>query len=200
VDRYDVVVLAASAGGILALGEILAGLPADFPLPLVIVQHRTAKQPSLLRDILQRRTALAVKEITPGTTPAPGTVYVAPPDLHAVFHPDHTFGLVNGHRIRHVLSSANPLFAIAASAFDGRLLAVVPTGYDSDGTDGVQAVKALGGTVIAQDRATSESFAMPATAIRSGAVDLVLPLPDIAPALVRLAEADGLQRPAEQGQ
>lgn len=190
---YDIVVLAASAGGVSALGDVVAGLPADFPLPLVVVQHRSAEAKSFLDEILARRTRLRVKNVLSGEALQPGTVYVAPPNRHVTLRPDGTFALVNGRRIRHVQSSANPLLESAASVLRGRVLAVVLTGYGSDGTDGVQSVKAWGGTVIAQDRASSQAFGMPLSAIRTGAVDLVLPLNDIAPMLVRLAGRQGAE-------
>jgi two-component system chemotaxis response regulator CheB len=184
---FDVVVMAASVGGITALDQVLSQLPGDFPLPIVIVQHRDPKALSLLDRILGRRTSLRVKNAEAGERPVAGTVYLAPTDRHLTFRSDRTFAAVDGRRIRHTLSSANPLFESAAAVFHDRVLAVVLTGYDRDGTDGVQAVGAMGGTVIAQDEATSASFGMPGSAIATGAVRFVLPLPDIAPALVRLA-------------
>jgi two-component system, chemotaxis family, protein-glutamate methylesterase/glutaminase len=97
-----------------------------------------------------------------------------------------TFSYVDGQRINHVLSSANPLFISSAAALGTRAIAVVLTGFGSDGTDGVQSIKAGGGIVIAQDERTSEAFGMPGAAIKTGAVDYVLPLEEIAPTLVRL--------------
>lgn len=92
-----------------------------------------------------------------------------------------------------MLSSANPLFASAANTFGDAAIGLVLTGTDSDATDGVQAIKERGGLVIAQDRRTSEYFDMPRSAIATGAVDLVLPLDEIAPALVRVATARSRQ-------
>jgi two-component system chemotaxis response regulator CheB len=75
-----------------------------------------------------------------------------------------------------VRSSANPLLESAAKVFDDRVIAVVLTGSGMDATDGIQSVKAQGGIVIAQDRATSEYFGMPGAAVRTGVVDYVLPI------------------------
>jgi two-component system chemotaxis response regulator CheB len=101
-----------------------------------------------------------------------------------------TFGLSVGRRIRHVHSSANPLFESAAGVLGSRVIAVVLTGGGSDATDGVQAIKLRGGMVIAQDQATSQTFGMPGSAIATGAVDYILPLDQIAPAL-RAMVGDG---------
>ena len=93
---------------------------------------------------------------------------------------------VDGRRIRHLLCSANPLFDSSAAILGSQAIAVVLTGSGMDATDGVQSIKAHGGTVIAQDEATSEHFGMPSAAIRTGAVDHVLPIGDIVPTLMRL--------------
>ncbi len=181
-----VVVIAASAGGIPALMTVLEQLPGDFRAPIVIVQHRAATKRSMLPAILARAARLPVRDAVDGEPMAPGTIYVAPPDRHLRITPDGRFETSDGGRIRHVLSSANPLFETAAGTFGPRVIAVVLSGSGMDGTDGVQAVKVHGGTVIAQDHWTSEQFGMPGAAIRSGAVDFVLPLGEIGPALAAL--------------
>lgn len=168
--RYEAVLIAASAGGAQALQTLLAGLPPDFPLPIAIVQQRTAREPHALAQVLGRCSALRVQMAQEGEVMRPGTVYLAPPDL-----------------LRHVRSSANPLFACAALALQGRVIAVVLTGYDSDGTDGVQTVGRAGGMVIARGEARSEQFSMPRAAIRSGSVNQVLPLGRIGADLLHLA-------------
>jgi len=181
-SRPWVVTIAASAGGIQALRTILSTLPRDFPAIVVIVQHRAAQPVSILTDIL-RRTGRRVLDAVDGDALEAGTVYIARADSHLTIAPIKTFHYHDGTRIRHVRSSANPLFTSAAKVFDGHVIAVVLTGGGSDATDGVQGVKAHGGLVIAQDPATSEHFHMPKSAIASGAVDYVLPLEAIAPLL-----------------
>lgn len=181
------VVMVASAGGLQALKKILGALPADFPMPIAVVQHRTAKPPNLLDQVLARSTALRVRMATEGEKLCPGTVYLAPPDLHLLLGRDGMCHLFDGERISHVRSSANPLFASAADTFGGRVVAVVLTGGDRDGTAGVQSIKEQGGIVIAQDEATSQTFSMPRSAIETGCVDRVLPVEEIGPALLRLA-------------
>ena len=186
--RYAVVVIAASAGGIQALQKLLSALPSDFPLPIAIVQHRTGNPPNLLARVLGRHTALKVKNAEDGENLHAGTVYLAPPRQHLVMRRDETLALVNGHKIRHVHSSANPLFVSAAQVFGDGVIAVVLTGGDSDATDGVQTVHHRGGIVIAQDETTSHIFGMPHSAIQTGAVHAILPLPAIAPELLRLVK------------
>lgn len=186
--RYAVVVIAASAGGIQALQKLLAALPPDYPLPIVIVQHRTGHMPNLLARVLGRHTPLKVKAAEEGEAMSAGTVYLAPPHQHLIVRRDESLALVDGHKIRHVLSSANPLFASAAQVFGSGVIAVVLTGGDRDATDGVQTVKQRGGIVLAQDEASSQIFGMPQSAIETGCVDAILPLAHIAPELLRLAK------------
>jgi two-component system, chemotaxis family, protein-glutamate methylesterase/glutaminase len=183
-----VVLIAASAGGVQALSTILHGLPKSFSAPIVIALHRPPGYESLLPSILKRQTALPVVEANAGEALKPGTVYIAKADQHLTVDHAGRFAYMNGHRIRHVLSSANPLFISAADVFGGGAIGVVLTGTDSDGTDGVQAISGEGGVVIAQNRATSEFFDMPRSAIHTGVVDYVLPLDEIAPALVRVVD------------
>ena len=184
-----VVLIAASAGGVQALSTILHGLPKEFPAPIVVVQHRPARHRSLLVKILEKRTVLPVINAVDGETLEAGTVYVARADQHLTVTNNGRFAYSDGHRIRNVLSSANPLFASAANTFGAGAIGLVLTGMDSDGTDGLQAIKEHGGVVIVQDRATSAHFDMPRSAISTGAVDYILPLEEIAPALRRVTRA-----------
>ena len=184
-----IVVIGASAGGIQAVSTILQGLPKDFPVPIVVVQHRSPKAKSLLTSILQRRSALRVVEALEGESLKPGTVYVARADQHLTVTNAGCFAYVNGRRIHHLLSSATPLFHSAADVYGAGAIGVVLTGGGRNGTDGVQAIKGRGGVVIAQNETTSEYFSMPREAIMTGAVDYVLPLEEIAPALVRVVGA-----------
>jgi two-component system, chemotaxis family, protein-glutamate methylesterase/glutaminase len=190
--RYDAVVIVASIGGIPALSTLLASLPQDFSIPVFIVQHRSTGRPSLLVSILKRSTALNVREAQEGETPVAGSVYVAPPDHHLLITKSHRLALTDGLRIRHLLSAGDPLFTSAAETYGSGVIAVVLTGTDADGAKGAADVKRAGGTVLVQDKATSEAFAMPAAAIATGCVDLILPITQIGPTLVRLAASPEL--------
>ncbi len=182
-----VVALAASAGGLAALTEVLSALPADFPAPLVVLQHLAPLHRSLLPDILSRRVPLRVKQAQEGDRLGPGTVYVAPPDRHLLIRPGGIVALTRTAPVHYVRPSADLLFESAAEAFGGRAVAVVLSGSGSDGDRGVCAVKRAGGTVIAQDEGSSTYFGMPGAAIGTGCVDRILPLEAIAGALVGLA-------------
>ena len=181
------VVIAASYGGIAATSKLLRTLAPDLPAAVVVVQHRKPGK-THLEAILSRYAPMPVVTASGGDLIMPGVVYVARPDLHLVVGPDKRFAYSDGHRIRYVLSSANPLLETAATAFGGRLIAVVLTGLGSDATDGVQTVKAHGGVIIVQDRASSEKWDMPTAALKTGVVDYVLPLDAIGPAINAIVE------------
>jgi two-component system chemotaxis response regulator CheB len=179
-----VVVLGASAGGPLALGDLLEDLPADVDAAVVVVLHLLAEHRSLLADILSRRTVLPVTQAVDGEPLRAAHVYVAPPNHHLVFA-DHRIELDDAPPRDYHRPSIDATFESAADAFGRDTIAVVLTGLGSDGALGVEHVHACGGTVIAQDRA--EYSSMPDAAIATGAVDRVLSLRSIASAIVELA-------------
>ncbi|HEY3922220.1 MAG TPA: chemotaxis protein CheB [Gaiellaceae bacterium] len=184
VSRIDVVALVASAGGIHALGRVLSGLPRDFEAAVVVVLHLQSGQPSMLADVLARRSPLPVKQAVPGDRLEPGHVYVAPPDAHLIMREDGALQLDMSPPIHFLRPSADVFLASLASSHSQRALAVVLSGSGHDGALGATAVKESGGIVLAQDESTSEYFGMPSAAIASGAVDRVLALDDIAAAVV----------------
>ena len=183
---FDVVAMAASSGGLRALSQILSALPSDFPAAITVVQHLHSQYPSLMADILSRCTTLTVKQASSGDQLRPRTVYIAPPNKHLLVNPDGTLFLSNSEKVNFVRPSADVLFESVAASFKERALAVVLTGRGCDGARGVQAIKKMGGTVLAQDQATSKFFGMPNAAIDTGSVDLIRPLNQIAFALETL--------------
>lgn len=183
---FDIVALAASAGGLRALSEVLAALPADFPASIVVVQHLDPRHRSLMADILSRRTALQVKQAEEGNRLSPGVAYIAPPNRHLLVNSDSTLSLSQSELVHFVRPSADLLFESVAASYKDRSIAVVLSGTGSDGSMGVQAIKKMGGTVIVQDEKTSEFFGMPGAAIQSGSADFILPLDEIPSALVTL--------------
>ncbi|TMB53268.1 MAG: chemotaxis protein CheB [Deltaproteobacteria bacterium] len=183
---FDVVALAASAGGLTALSSVLADLPAGFPAGILVVQHLDPRHRSLMADILSRRTHLEVKQAEDGDRLAGGRVYIAPPNRHLLLNGDGSLSLTQTELVHFVRPSADLLFESVAASYKDRSIAVVLSGSGGDGSMGVKAIKKMGGTVLAQDQRTSEFFGMPGAAIDGGSVDFVLPLEEIAPALVTL--------------
>jgi two-component system chemotaxis response regulator CheB len=190
---FDLVAIAASAGGMHALRTVLDELPADFPAAVLVVQHLDPRHRSLLADILSRGCRLQVAEAVDGETVRPGRVYIAPPNRHLLINSDGTLTLTQTELVHFVRPSADLLLESAAGSRRDRVIAVVLTGSGVDGSMGVSAVKKMGGTVIAQDESSSEFFGMPGSAIATGDVDFVLPLDEIPSALVTLVQGGGAQ-------
>src|SRR2546421_4127651 len=191
----DAVLVAASAGGLAALTSLLSALPADFPAGVAVVQHIEPHHRSMLAEILGRSSPLTVTQAADGQELGGGVVHVAPPDHHLLVNADGSLSLTRTELVHFVRPSADLLFDSAAASFGPRAIGVVLTGTGSDGAFGVEAIKRVGGTVIAQDEATAEFFGMPGAAIKTGAVDFVLPLEQIPEALTSLvAERGGRPR------
>jgi two-component system chemotaxis response regulator CheB len=188
---FDVVVIAASLGGIQALGAVLSALPADFPAPIIVVQHLSPHFKSYLVEILRDRTALAVKWAESGESLQAGTVYFAPPDTHVLVNTPGNLTLAKTAKVQFTRPSANPLFESVARCYREHAIAVVLTGTGRDGANGVRAIKRSGGTVLVQNLRTSQAFSMPYAALKTGCVDFVLPLRVIASALVSLVMVRG---------
>jgi two-component system chemotaxis response regulator CheB len=189
---FPVIAMAASVGGLKALSVILGGLPANFPAAIAIVMHLAPEHKSILAEILNSRTHLVVKQAHTGDVLNRGSVFVAPPNHHLSVVEDGRLELSSStaEKVHFARPSAEPLFASVAEIYKRRAIAVVLTGGDGDGSFGVQIIKERGGTVIAQDRPTSQDFSMPETSIKTGDVDFILPLTAIAPKLIELVDAD----------
>jgi len=183
---FEIVAVAASAGGLNALSLLVGALPREFPAALLIVQHLDPRHRSLIADILSRRTRLRVKQAEEGEPVENGWVYIAPPDHHLLVNGDRTLSLTHTELVHFVRPSADLLFESVAASYKDRAIGVVLSGSGSDGAMGVQAIKKMGGTVLAQDKGTAEFFGMPGAAAETGCVDFTLPLQEIAPALVAL--------------
>ena len=181
--NFDIVAVAASAGGLTALIEVLTDLPADFKAAIVIVQHLDPRHPSLMAEILSRRTVLKVIQAKEGDKLTPGTVYIAPPNNHLLINGDGKVSLSQSEMVHFLRPSADLLFESVAASYQARAIAVVLSGTGTDGAMGVEAIKKMGGTVIVQDAKTAEFPGMPAAAIKTGNVDFILPLAEISLAL-----------------
>jgi two-component system chemotaxis response regulator CheB len=184
-----VLVIGSSTGGPEALTKVLPLLPASLPVPVLIVQHMPPVFTRQFAQRLDRLCPLTVVEAGDGTPLVPGTVHIAPGDFHL------TVGTSRAAR-RTALSQAPPenfcrpavdvLFRSAVAAYDGAVLGVVLTGMGSDGRIGAGQIRDAGGTVVAQDQATSVVWGMPGAVTQAGFADEVVPLGRVAEAIIRL--------------
>jgi two-component system chemotaxis response regulator CheB len=187
----DIVAIGVSTGGPAALAEVLSHLPADFPAPILLVQHMPQMFTRFLAERLNGQTPLSVVEAVDGQPLKSGVVYVAPGDFHLTVK--KRSGMVvtmldqappqNSHR-----PSADVLFKSVAEAYGPRGLALVLTGMGQDGVQGAEEITRAGGRVLVQDESTSVVWEMPGLVVNAGFADVVLPLGQIAGELQRRTE------------
>jgi two-component system chemotaxis response regulator CheB len=183
----EIIGIASSTGGPAALNIILQNLPADFKLPIVIAQHISADFVPSLVSWLKTITALDVSLARAGDRPRPGSVYLAPGDMHLSIGHGGRFVLDQSNQ--HFVPSANVLLSSMAHHFGPRAIGIVLTGMGDDGARGLRAMYDKGAFTIAQDEATSVVYGMPQQALLMGAVRKVLPISAISPYLVKLIGA-----------
>jgi len=182
-----VVVVGVSTGGPAALEALLPKVPASFPLPILIVQHMPRLFTGLLAERLNSLCALRVREGVSGVHPEPGVVDIARGDWHMELSRDFRLRLNQNDPENFCRPSVDVLFRTASAAAAGRVLGVILTGMGSDGLAGCRAIRAAGGTILAQDAATSIIWGMPGAVVSAGLANKILPLDAIAGELVRLA-------------
>ncbi|WP_432510823.1 protein-glutamate methylesterase/protein-glutamine glutaminase [Kineococcus sp. SYSU DK001] len=181
-------VVGSSTGGPEALSAVLAKLPANIGVPVLVTQHMPPVFTRLYAQRLDKASALTVVEAADGDVVTPGTVYVAPGDFHMEVTrrgPQMVIKLNQGPAENFCRPAVDVMLRSAVAAFGGELLAVILTGMGSDGKLGCKAVAAAGGQVLAQDEATSVVWGMPGAVAREGIADEVLPLGSIADAIQR---------------
>jgi two-component system, chemotaxis family, protein-glutamate methylesterase/glutaminase len=189
-DGRRVIVVGASAGGVEALQQVAAGLPAGLPAPVFVVLHIHARSRSYLPEILSAAGPLPACHARDGAPIENGNIYIAPPDHHLIVERDHIHVGV-GPKENYQRPSVNVTFRSAALAYGERAIGVVLTGQLDDGTAGSWDIKRRGGTVIVQNPEEAAFSSMPLSTLREVEADYTLPLAEIGPLLGRLSSEDG---------
>ena len=186
--RVDAVVIAVSTGGPNALAAVCGALPADLPVPVLVVQHMPPVFTRILAERLDRTSPLAAGEAAPGEPVVAGRLYLAPGGRHlAVESRSGGVAVVlgDGPPENSCRPAADVLFRSAAQVYGAGTLAVVMTGMGSDGLRGAGAVRQAGGSVVVQSPETAVVASMPAAVMEAGIADAVVPLGELAGELVR---------------
>jgi len=183
-NGYEAVVIGVSSGGLTALKYLFSSLPADFSLPIVVVQHVSARSDNQWIKLLNEVSNLNIKEADEKEAIEPGNGYIAPSNYHLLIEKDKTFSLTNGERVNFARPSIDVLFETAAEAYQNKLIGIILTGSNHDGSKGIKRIKEYGGLTIAQDPKTAESSYMPASAIAASQPDYVLSLENIVELLI----------------
>ena len=161
----EAVVIGASAGAVDALSTILPVLPADYPLPVMVVVHMPPDKKSVLTDLFKNRCRVDVCETEDKEPIVPGKVYFAPPDYHVLVEPDRRLSLSSEEPVHYSRPAIDVLFESAADAFGAALLGIVLTGASSDGARGLRAVSDAGGRAIVQNPSEAQVPTMPRAAL-----------------------------------
>lgn len=198
--RPSVVAIAASAGGVEALSRFVSLLPADFPAPVLIVQHLARNRHSRLREVLQRCTSLTVNWAEESVAPIPGAVYLAPPNRHMSLQIDGRLSISAEPLVQGFRPAANVLFRSVAARVGDRAIGIVLTGCLSDGAEGAEAIRNAGGRVFVQHPDSCQHSSMPLATMQTGAVDFCLSLPVLAAIITAITMAPGASSLFEVGE
>jgi two-component system, chemotaxis family, protein-glutamate methylesterase/glutaminase len=191
-------VAGASAGGVPALQQLAADLPADFPVPLLIVLHVGA-HPSVLPRLMSARGPIPAAHGQDGEPLEPGRIYVAPPDHHMLLL-GNSIRLNRGPKEHHSRPAIDPLFVSAALSHGADVIGVILTGMLDDGTFGLQAIKQCGGIAVVQDPAEAAEPSMPLSAMAHVEVDHCVALADMGALLTSLASLTPSAAPARDNE
>jgi two-component system chemotaxis response regulator CheB len=187
----DIIVIGASAGGVMPVKWLLEHLPAGLPAAIAVVLHRSPFHETRLPQVLGRHSDLAVIEPTDGRRLEHGIVYVAPRDQHLVIA-DGVVRLDRGPKQHRTRPAIDPLFLSASAAYGPRVVGVLFSGMGGDGVTGFLSIKAAGGITLVQSPREAQFPTMPMRALREDDVDGALPMEDLAPTLAALAVGEAV--------
>ncbi|NML35620.1 chemotaxis protein CheB [Chitinophaga sp. G-6-1-13] len=176
-----VVLIGGSAGGLQAILTLLPGLSVRLDAAVIIVLHRQNSTDSVLAELLAVKTSLPVREAEEKEVLLPGTIYIAPGDYHLLVETDHTLSLDYSEKVNFSRPSIDVTFTSAAGVFGPKTMAVLLSGANGDGVEGLADVHEAGGITIVQDPDTAIVDFMPRHAIQAVPVDHVLAAADMAP-------------------
>lgn len=183
---YSIVTVGTSWGGLSAMMKLLGALPEKFPIPIVVVQHRSKDSDKLLAQLLQDATALTVCEIEDKDALCAGTVHVAPANYHTLIEPGYV-SLTTEEPVRFSRPSIDVTFASAADTYRSETLGIILTGANEDGARGLAHILRRGGRGLIQDPKSAEIPIMPEAAIKAVPAAEVVKLNDLASRLLQLS-------------
>jgi two-component system chemotaxis response regulator CheB len=180
---FEILAIGTSTGGPNALADVLAEIPRDFPVPIVIVQHMPPIFTRTLAERLEKKSLIPIREGQPGMKLRPGEAWIAPGDYHMTVErrgAEVTLAMNQGPPENSCRPAVDTLFRSVSEVFGARTLAAVLTGMGADGVQGSRAVRQRGGRVLVQDEATSVVWGMPGQVVAAGCADAIYPLGAIA--------------------
>ena len=190
---YSIVTIGTSWGGLAALTKILGALPADFSIPIAVVQHRGKDSDRLLSQLLQDATDLCVCEMEDKDPLVPGTVHLAPANYHALID-EGAVSLTIEEPVRYSRPSIDVMFSSAADTYGAAAIGLILTGANEDGAHGLRMIVERGGRALVQDPKTAEIPIMPQAALKAVPTAEVLELEAIPSRLIELSKEPAKSR------
>lgn len=179
VSKHKVVIIGGSAGSLEVLMQVFPRLNAIQDFAIVIVLHRKSGEDTTLEELLALKTVIPVQDVEDKTPLEPGYIYIAPSDYHLLFEKDYTLSLDISEKINYSRPSIDVAFESSADIYGEGLTAILLSGANADGTNGVIAIKQAGGTVIIQDPETADMAYMPKSAINNMTADHIFDVKEI---------------------
>ncbi|MCF8460834.1 MAG: chemotaxis protein CheB [Flavobacteriales bacterium] len=184
----EIIAIGGSVGGIKAVSEILKSLPADFPIPIVIVLHRLRNVTSSIQSVIQHSTALRVKEADEKETITPSCAYIAPANYHLLIEEDRTFALDYSETVKYSRPSIDLTFECIAEIYGKAAIGILLTGANDDGANGLLRMRNAEAKCYVQNPNTAHAKVMPRAAINLGAADFLIHLEEIGPMLKKAVQ------------
>lgn len=184
--QYQAIVIGTSAGGLQVLTSLFETLPPDYPIPVIVTQHRANEQTHLFEEVLQYKCKIQIKQADEKEDILPGRIYTAPAGYHLLIERNRIFSLASDVPVKFSMPSIDVLFESAAVTYKNRLIGIILTGANDDGAAGIQRIKELQGMTIAQDPTEAQFPAMPRAAVSTGKVDAVWKIDQIRKFLLEL--------------
>lgn len=183
---YEAIVIGVSSGGMNVMKIMFSLLPKDFNTPIIIVQHVSPHSDNQWIKLLNEKSNLQIKETDEKEKIENGKVYIAPPNYHLLIEKDKTFSLTIDERVNFARPSIDVLFESAADAYKNKLIGIILTGSNNDGTKGIKRIQECGGLTIIQNPETAESDYMPRSALAAIQPDYILSLEEIIRLLIKI--------------
>ncbi|AKG23953.1 chemotaxis protein CheB [Calothrix sp. 336/3] len=208
--NFKLIVIGTSFGGLEALKILISPLPKTFSIPLAVVIHRHKESDDSLVKILQKNSSLIIKEVEDKEDILPGYVYLAPANYHLLIekklhfaskiYPQRDdflpniqtyFSLSIDAPVSYARPAIDVLFETAADCYGEKLIAIILTGANQDGVNGMRKIKGRGGLNVVQEPKTALCATMPTAAIAAGITDKILSLTEIPPFLIKMCHQQG---------
>jgi two-component system chemotaxis response regulator CheB len=173
VNKTKLVVIGGSSGSLEVLMKILPHLKKDFPVPVIVVLHRNTTADSALTELLASKTILTVKEADDKEILLPGCLYIAPPDYHLLMEADGSISLDDSEKVHYCRPSIDVSFISAAVAYKNEAMAILLSGANADGAEGIKTIKESGGYTVVQEPEEASVSYMPEQALLTNAVDVI---------------------------